>query len=134
VEAQGHIRFAFRLGELVPINVAAGSKAMLAFCTPEFVDACLRTKFVRFNEKTIVSKKEYRRLLIEIRKTGIAYDKGERYEDAYAIATPIFNHERTPVAAVVIAGPAFRMTPQFLSDTIEPLKKTAAEISQRLFY
>lgn len=134
VEGQGHIRFAFSLGEQVPINVAAGAKSILAFSTADFIDACLKSKFHRFNEYTIVSKKKYRDLLKVIRKTGIAYDKGERYEDSYAIATPIFNHERAPVAAVVIAGPAFKMTAQFLSDTIEPLKKTAAEISQRLFY
>jgi IclR family KDG regulon transcriptional repressor len=93
VEGQGHIRFSFSLGEQVPINVAAGTKAILAFCTPEFVDTCLKSKFVRYNDKTIVSKKAYRELLKEIRKTGIAYDNGERYEDSYAIATPIFNHE-----------------------------------------
>lgn len=134
VEGQGHIRFAFSLGEQVPINVAAGAKAMLAFCTADFVDTCLKAKFVRYNDNTIVSKKQYRELLKVVQQTGIAYDKGERYEDSYAIATPIFNHERIPVAAVVIAGPAFRMTAQFLSDAIEPLKKTAAEISERLFY
>ena len=134
VEGRRHIRFSFRLGEQLPINVAAGAKAMLAYCPPELVDECMKKKFVRFNERTIVSKKQYRELLREVRETGIAYDKGERYEDTYAIATPIFNHESIPVAAVVIAGPAFRMTPQFLSNAIEPLKKTAAEISQRLYY
>ena len=134
VEGQGHIRFSFRLGEQVPINVAAGAKAILAFSPADFIDTCLKQKFVRFNDNTIVSKKAFRELLREVRKTGIAYDRGERFEDSYAIATPIFNHERAPVAAVVIAGPAFRMTSQFLCDTIEPLKRTAAEISERLFY
>jgi DNA-binding IclR family transcriptional regulator len=134
VEGRRHIRFSFLLGEQLPINVAAGAKAILAYCPPELVDTCLKKKFIRFNERTIVSKKQYREVLKEVRKNQIAYDKGERYEDTFAIATPIFNHESMPVAAVVIAGPAFRMTLQFLSDTIEPLKKTAAEISQRLFY
>ena len=94
----------------------------------------MKKKFSRFNEHTIVSKKRYRELLKQVRNTGIAYDYGERYEDTFAIATPIFNHEGLPIAAIVIAGPAFRMTPQFLNETIAPLKKTAEEISQRLFY
>ena len=134
VEGRQHIRFSFRLGEQLPINVAAGAKAVLAYCPPEFVDECLKKKFVRFNERTIVSKKQYRELLKKVRETAIAYDKGERYAEAYAIDTPIFNHEGMPVAAVVIAGPAFRMTPKFMADAVEPLKKTAAEISERLFY
>jgi DNA-binding IclR family transcriptional regulator len=134
VEGQKHIRFSFNLGEQVAINVTAGAKAILAYCDAELVNQCLKKKFVRFNANTIVSKRAYRAILEEVKATGIAYDRGERYEDSYAIATPIFNHEGKPVAAVVIAGPAFRMTAQFLKDAIGPLKKTAADISQRLFY
>ena len=134
VEGQRHIRFSFQLGEQVPINVAAGAKAILAFSDKDLVDRFLKKKFVRFTPNTIVSKKEYREVLEEVKRTGIAFDRGERYEDSHAVATPIFNHEGTPVAAVVIAGPAFRLTPDYLADVIEPLKKTAAEISQRLFY
>lgn len=134
VEGLRHIRFSFRLGEQVPINVAAGAKAILAFCPPEFVDNCLKKKFVRFNDRTVVSKKKYREILRQVQKTGVAYDYGERYEDSFAVGTPIFNHERMPVAAVVIAGPAFRMTPQFLNEAIAPLKRAAAEISRRLHY
>ena len=134
VEGQSHIRFSFKPGEQVPINVAAGAKAILAFCEPEFVELCIKPKFNRFTTNTIVSKKKYKEVLEEVRKTGIAYDNGERFEDSHAIATPIFNHAGIPVAAVVVAGPAFRMTPKFLEEIIAPLKKTAAEISKRLFY
>lgn len=134
VEGQKHIRFTFKQGDVVAINVAAGSKAILAFCEPEIVNQCLKKKFVRYTKNTIVSKREYRALLKTIRETGISYDKGERYEDSYAIGAPIFNSEKTPIAAVVIAGPAFRMTDQFLKEAIIPLKKTAQEISNRLFY
>lgn len=134
VEGQQHIRFSFKLGEQVPINVAAGAKSILAFSEKDFVNQCLRKKFVRFNDNTIISKKKYRELLEEVKRTGVAFDRGERYEDSHALATPIFNHEGAPVAAVVIAGPAFRMTPAFFKEAIVPLKKTSAEISQRLFY
>jgi IclR family KDG regulon transcriptional repressor len=134
MEGQQHIRFSFKLGELVPIHVAAGAKAILAYSDTQKVSQFLKRKFVRFNDNTIVSKKAFRELLEEIKKTGIAYDRGERYEDTHAIATPIFNHEGNPVAAVVIAGPAFRLTPRFLEEVIAALKKTASEISQRLFH
>ncbi len=134
VEGQTHIRFSFQPGEQVPINVAAGAKAILAYCEPDFVDLCIKKKFNRFTANTIISKKKYKEALEEVKLTGIAYDNGERYEDSHAIATPIFNHEGLPIAAVVVAGPAFRLTPQFLNEIVAPLKKTAAEISKRLFY
>lgn len=134
VEGQHHIRFSFTLGEKVPTNVAAGAKSILAFCEPDIVNECLKKPFVRFNSDTIVSKKRYREVLEEVKRSGFSYDRGERYADTHAIATPVFNHEGTPVAAVVIAGPAFRMTPELLDNIFVPLKKTAAEISQRLYY
>jgi DNA-binding IclR family transcriptional regulator len=134
VEGQKHIRFTFKLGEVVPINVAAGAKTILAHCDNQRVNQFLKRKFVRFNENTVVSKRAYRDLLEEVKKTGIAYDRGERYEDTHAIATPIFNHEGRPVAAVVIAGAAFRLTGEFFEKVAAQLKKTASEISQRLFY
>jgi DNA-binding IclR family transcriptional regulator len=132
-EGRGHIRFSFQMGEQVPIHVAAGSKTILAHSPADFVGRCLNGKLKRFTEKTIVSKSKYLELLKEVRKTGLAYDNGERYEDTRAIATPILNDNGIAVAAVVIAGPAFRLTPQFMSDVVKPLKSTASEISQRLF-
>jgi DNA-binding IclR family transcriptional regulator len=134
VEGQKPIRFSFQPGERVPINVAAGAKAILAYSNPELIDLCLKEKFNRFTSKTIMSKREYRSMLSEVQKKGVAYDTGERYEDVRAIAAPIFNHEQMPVAAVVIAGPAFRLTDPFFKNAVGPLKKAATNISQRLFY
>ena len=134
VEGRQHIRFSFQLGEQVPINVAAGAKAILAYSTPEFTSQCLQRRFQRYNAHTIVSKKKFRALLEDVRQSGIAYDRGERFQDTLAVAAPIFNHQGQPVAAVVIAGPAFRLTRQFLDQVLDPLKQTAADISQRLFH
>ena len=132
VEGQRHIRFSFKPGDQVPINVAAGAKVILAHSEPEFVERCLKQKFVRFTPNTIVSKKAYLNVLEEVRREGIAYDRGERYEDAHAVSAPIFGPEGRPLAGLVVVGPALRMTPEFLKEIIGPLKATAARISERL--
>ncbi len=132
-EGRGHIRFSFQLGEQVPLNVAAGAKAILAHSPPDFVDHCLNGKLQRFTSKTIVSKAKYRELLEQVRESGLAFDNGERFEDTKAIAAPILNPEGMAVAAVVIAGPAFRLTDQYLEDVATPLKQSAADISRRLY-
>ncbi len=134
VEGPSHIRFNFQQGELLPINVAAGAKVILAHSTPEFLDICLQQPFERFNDNTIVSKKDYRRLLHEIRQTGIAFDRGERYQDTHAIAVPIMNSDGPPKVAVVIAGPAFRLNDQFLKSVVAPLRQTSEKISKLLFF
>ena len=133
VEGRGHIRFSFQLGEQVPMHVAAGAKAIIAHRPPEFADLHLKGDLKPFTENTIVSEKEFRALLEEIRDTGVAFDNGERYEDTRAVAAPILDRKGVAVAAVIIAGPAFRLTPDFLRSVIEPLKRTAAKISERLF-
>lgn len=134
VEGQNHIRFSFKQGEEVPLHVAAGAKTILAFSETAFVNRCLKSKLHRYTDKTITSKKALFTELEKIRKRGIAFDRGERYEDAYAIGAPIFNHEGAPVAAVIMAGPAFRMTASFLAAAEEPLKNTASAISSQLYY
>jgi len=134
VEGPSHIRFNFQQGERVPINVAAGAKAILSFSDTDLIDIFMKKNFHRFTDRTIISKKRYRDLLREIRETGIAYDYGERYQDANAIAVPILNHENQAKAAVVIAGPAFRFTDQFLKSVLTPLKKAADKIAKSLFF
>lgn len=133
VEGPSHIRFNFQQGEQVPINVAAGAKVILSHCEPAFLELCLEQEFERFTENTIVSKDEYRRHLQEIKKSGVAYDRGERYIDAHAMATPIKTLGSAPKAAVVVAGPAFRLTEQFLHLALEPLRATAEKIARQLF-
>ncbi len=134
VEGPSHIRFNFQQGELLPINVAAGAKVILAHSEPETLEICLQQKFERFNANTIVSKEEYRRQLKEIRQTGIAYDRGERYQDTHAIAVPIISSEGPPRVAVVIAGPAFRLNEQFLKSVATPLRQAADKISKLLSF
>ena len=134
VEGQSHIRFNFQQGEQVPINVAAGAKVILSRSDPKLLELCLQQEFTKFNENTITSKKQYLQHLQEIKQVGIAYDKGERYIDTHAVATPIERPDGPPTAAVVIAGPAFRMKSDFLESALTPLKATAEKISKLLFY
>lgn len=130
-----HIGFNFHQGEIVPINVAAGAKAILSYCEPDFLNICLQQQqFEKFNENTIVDTASYRRLLKDIKKTGIAYDFGERYLDSNAIAVPIYGPKGPPKAAIVIAGPAFRLNESFFEYVLPHLRETANNISKALFY
>lgn len=132
VEGPSHLRFNFQQGEVVPINVAAGAKAILAHSSADFRETCLQGEFKRFNKRTIVSKQKYRELLKQIKTTGVSYDRGERYTDIHAMAVPILLADGSPKAAVVIAGPASRLTDAFLKSADRPLRETAAKISELL--
>lgn len=132
VEGPSHLKFNFQQGEVVPINVAAGAKAILAHSDSDFVESCLQGEFKRFNNRTIVSKQKYRELLENVRAEGISYDRGERYTDIHAMAVPIMFPDGFPKAAVIIAGPASRLTDSFFKSAAPSLKETAADISRSL--
>ena len=132
VEGPGHLKFNFQQGEVVPINVAAGAKAILAHSSADFVESCLQGEFKRFNDRTIVSKAAYRKLLEKVREEGISYDRGERYADIHAMAVPILFPDGSPKAAVLIAGPASRLTDLFFTSAAPLLRETAANISKSL--
>jgi DNA-binding IclR family transcriptional regulator len=128
------VRVSFNVGDRLPFHVAAGAKAILAFSSSEVVDRQLKEKLIRFTPNTITKKKVLKSQLEEIRRQGVAFDNGELNMDVHAIGAPIFNHDEKPVAATVIAAPAYRMQTHIESNFVSLLKETAAKISEKLFY
>jgi IclR family acetate operon transcriptional repressor len=122
------------VGDILPFHAAAGAKAMLAFSSREFIDRQLNKKIARFTPNTITKKKNVKSQLEEIRQQGVAFDHGELNIDVHAMGTPLFNANKKPVAAIVIAAPAYRMQTHIDSNVVSRLKETAAKISTKLFY
>jgi IclR family acetate operon transcriptional repressor len=135
-EAQGPspVRVSFNVGDRLPFHVAAGAKAILAFSSPDVIESQLKEKLTRFTPNTITRRKILKSQLEEIRRQGVAFDHGELNSDVHAMGAPIFNHDNKPVAAIVIAAPAYRMQTHIESNGALLLKETAAKISAKLFY
>jgi DNA-binding IclR family transcriptional regulator len=121
------------LGARMPVHVAAGARAIMAHLPPEVVDDLLDGALRRFTSKTLTDPKAIKRKLVQIRRTGVSVEQGELDEDVYIMAAPVFNHAKSPVAAVAIAVPAYRMKSHMRRDTVRVLKETAARISVRLY-
>ena len=126
------VQVSFRIGDRLPVHVAAGAKAVLAFLPIDMTESFIPKKLVRFTPHTITNRKALLKQLVEIRESGLAFDLGERDEDVHVIAAPVFNHENRPVAAVVISVPVSRKETLTDPKTIALLKKTTAAISVRL--
>jgi DNA-binding IclR family transcriptional regulator len=121
-----------RVGDQMAINANAGAKAIMAFSPQETVQKGLAGPLTKFTTRTRTDTDAIWKEFAEIRAIGFAYDKGEYDEDVHAVAAPIFNHEDRVVAAVVIIAPSFRMSSSIESGSLELLKETASEISERL--
>src|SRR5437899_7076799 len=102
-DGQEALRFYVEPGARAPAYGTASGKGMLAWhpaCVPQVVKAGLR----RLTPTTIVGAADLRRELQEIRRAGVAINRGERQPDLAAVAAPLFDAHGECVAAVGIAG------------------------------
>ena len=128
------IQISTTLGARMPLHVAAGARAIMAHLPAEVVDDLLQGEFRRFTSKTMTDPKAIKRKLKEIKRKGISLEQGELDEDVHILAAPVFDHTKSPVAAVAIGVPAYRMKTHAQGKTASLLKETAAKISERLYY
>ena len=122
------------IGQRLPVHAVVGAKSILAFLPADEVEELLDDKLIRFTPDTITDLDKFKRHLKEIRKQGFAIDRGEYCPDVDAIGAPVFNADGRPVAAVVMPVPAYRMESHIKLKTVDLIKKTAAKISERLFF
>jgi DNA-binding IclR family transcriptional regulator len=106
----GHsIRFAITVGANRPLYCTAAGRLLLAFADSEFQENYLRTvKLVRQTEYTVTDKKELRKKLDEIQRTGLATSVSEMFPGSAALAAPIYGSEGKVVAAIAVGAPADR--------------------------
>jgi DNA-binding IclR family transcriptional regulator len=128
------VRLAGNIGDRIPINAAAGAKAILAYSDPEIRNTLLDVKMQRFTKNTITDPAVLQQQFEEIRHQGASFDIDEIDEGTSAIGAPVFNHKKKPVASIVIAGPSQRIKANDNLTMIAALKEAAAEISAQLYY
>jgi DNA-binding IclR family transcriptional regulator len=130
-EGPGRIRLVAEIGERMPIHVASGGKAFLAFSSPETRETLLKGSLRRMTKNSIVDRRKLEKHLTKVREQGYAFDRAEYDETIHAVGVPIFNYEKKPIASAVVAGTPQRITGQEKSHVVRELKKTAREISKR---
>lgn len=131
-EGPQRVRIAGTVGDRLPSHSAAGSKAILAYSSPEIVDSVLENKLSSFTPHTITDPVLIRQELREVRKKGYSVDREEIDIGINAIGAPIFNHDDEPVAAVVVAGPSQRIKFGNSSAIVSSVKDCATRISALL--
>ena len=133
-EGPKRIRLAWEIGDILPVHVTAGAKAIVAFASPEVRKNLLDQEFERLTPKTITDPKALMRHLDEIKQQGVAFNIGEHDIDTSAIGAPILDIEGKPVAAVVIAGFSSHIDVYKDSEMVKAVKGTARMISKQLYY
>jgi IclR family KDG regulon transcriptional repressor len=98
------------LGGSMPLHATAGGKALLAWAPPGRQSAFMNRPLTRYTPNTITDVAELERELEKSRKRGYTTVSGERVEDVYGVAAPVFDHRGEVNAALTVGGPRRRVT------------------------
>lgn len=132
LESTQAIRQRANLGERKPAFCSAEGRAILAFSSPEQVEAVIAAGLVARTSRTDVNPRNLRRALEQARAQGYAMEDEQSEMGMRSLAAPIRDSEGRVVAAVGIAGPMQRMSDEAMARFAPLVVDTANVISARL--
>ncbi|MEZ4671283.1 MAG: IclR family transcriptional regulator [Anaerolineae bacterium] len=120
---------------LKPHSTAMG-KAMMAYLPLEERETLLESSLPlkAYTVNTITDLDALRRELEQVRQHGYALDDREVDDGTRCIAAPIFDNTRQVVAAMSVAGPAYRVTRDTLNQLSREVVRIAHNLSHQLGY
>jgi DNA-binding IclR family transcriptional regulator len=91
-----------RVGAHWPLHATGVGLALLAFAPASVQEAVLAAPLARFSPYTVTDPVRLRRILAEVRKTGIAVSDRQIDDDAYSVGAPVTGPDGQCVAALSI--------------------------------
>ena len=134
VESRHAVRMFSRLGHSMPACSTGVGKAILAFLAPNELDAALPDRIEKRTSRTLTSHAALRAQLAEIRERGYSTDDLENEDGIRCVGAPIFDHHRIVCAAISIAGPEGRITPDLFPELGARVREAALRISAQMGY
>jgi DNA-binding IclR family transcriptional regulator len=129
------IRYNIVEGQRMVLYAGAGGKVLLAFGPEELRRKILAKNHLKqLTPTTIKDPKDLAKELEAIRRQGYASSYGERDAEVAALAAPIYGHDGKVCAALSIAGPINRFSPEHNVKHLKILLASAEQLSQMLGY
>jgi DNA-binding IclR family transcriptional regulator len=133
-ESSQALQISARVGHRIPLHAGAGSKALLAHSSQEFVERFLARAqpLRRHATKTITDPDALHTELALIRKQGYSVSDDDLDEGACSVAAPLHDHRGEVVASISVASPKTRFTPEDFDRNCRLVLEAAAYASNRL--
>lgn len=132
VESSQPLRLSVEPGRRLPLHAGASQKALLAFLAEEDIERVAAGSLERLCGATITDADALRADLAEVRERGWAISFEETNVGVWGVAVPLLDEDGTAVAAVGLAGPSARLSPDEVLDHLERLRDGAVEITAPL--
>lgn len=121
-----------RVGRRMWAHCTAAGKVLLAHLPSGELDLALSGEMEAFTPHTITDPAHLRRELTQVQVQGYATVQEELEEGLNAVAAPIYDHTGKVAAAISVAGPAYRVTPERFPELVRQLLTAAGQISEQL--
>lgn len=132
IESPQRVKLAASTGQRMPAFSTAAGKAILAFLPDVTVMRILERGMPQFTPYTIRTKEELLSNLEPIREQGFSISIQEYEDGINAVAAPVLNEQNYPIAAVTVAGPAYRLTREQMLGIGPSVREMSRLIAQEL--
>jgi DNA-binding IclR family transcriptional regulator len=130
-DCEQEVRVSSRISRPLPLHSSAAFKVFLASLPEEDAREIIsRVDMVQMTNRTITSVEAYLEELRRVRTMGYATNEGERILEVNVVAVPVRDRKGQVEAAVMLKGPASRLTLDKMKNFVPWLKEAAAELSQ----
>ena len=129
IESQQAVRVYIDVGSRLPANVTATGLACLAWLPSERLEAILPRKLPQWAPETITDRAVLLHELERIRARGYAQTLGTFNPDIGGVAAPIFGADGSPIAALCVSSPRYRIDAAWNKRVPRAVMAAAKEIS-----
>ncbi len=130
VESPQRVKLAASTGQRLPAFATAAGKILLAHLPEETIKRALAHGMQKYTPQTIQSPEIFLQNLAECRRQEFAISEQEYEEGINAVAAPILDAAGKPIAAVTVAGPAYRLLRERMNNIGPDVVATARKIAQ----
>ncbi len=133
VESRHRLMSQLRLGDLAPLYATSGGKAILSsFDERQLNDYFRRVSLISVTAKTVTSEAELRRQIIDVQSGALAEVFEEYTPGIVGLAIPITSDCGNISAAINVAMPTVRYSPQARQKAEQALRKAGTLLVQKL--
>jgi len=135
VESSRTLRTPSTIGQRTPLHCTSVGKTILAFLPEDEADRLIdKCELTQYTARTLTTRARLKAELKLIRRRGYAMDKGEIEEGLRCLGAPVWDYSGKIVAALSIAGPAFRLTEGRIPAVSQAVLAAAKHLSEELGY
>jgi IclR family KDG regulon transcriptional repressor len=123
------INLSSEIGMKIPIFAGVAGKALLSQLTETDMDRILtENRPKRYTPRTITDKAVYKKEIVNVKKTGVAYDREEYIEGLMAVAVPLQTYREDLQAAIWAVG----LKQEFREDTLRGITKSLLNMAEEI--